>query len=144
VVSAYRTFGQQVEGELVIQSTATAALEVTVDAVTSDYRWDVALEQTTPSVPAGGRVAVPIRVTVPADTWADRNVRISARARDAAGRQVEAWQEISVAREAQSVARTLHWPMPPRLRGGFNAAWAPLGGALSVDRTETPTTDFLN
>jgi hypothetical protein len=144
VVAAYRTHGQRVAGKLVLANTGTAALNARLDVVTSDYRWRVSLGQSELTVPAGGRATVPVEIEVPADAWADRPVRISARARDSYGRQAEAWREIAVARDAAPAETALHFPIVESLRGGFNAAWAPLGGELTVDRTESGAPDLLH
>ena len=138
LVSAYRTHGQRVAGELSVTNTGGAALQARLEAVTSDHRWQVELVRSEVTVAAGGTVAVPVEVRVPTDAWAERPVRISARALDHAGRQMEAWQAIAVGRDVAPVAPMLSWPIPDALRGGFNAAWIPFGAELDMPKTDYP------
>ena len=118
---------QRLSGELTVTNSDTAVAELTLRAVTSDHRWQVALQNSTASVSAGQRLVVPVEVQVPADAWADQPVRVSVLARDAQGRQVETWSEVAVERNAVPVAPVQHWPVPSALRGAFNAAWTPFG-----------------
>lgn len=142
-VSAYRTNGQRVAGRLRIGNTGQAPLVATIEAVTSDLRWSVVVEQSSIQVPAGGQINVPVEVRAPADAWADVLVRISARIADSAGRQVETWQEIDVEREIPAVAPFLYWAMPDALHGGFNAAWIPFGGEWTEDTPKSMRTEHL-
>ena len=142
-VSAFRLHGQRVSGRLELTNTGSEPIEAALEVVTSDHRWTVNLAESRASLPVGGSASLPIEVLVPADAWADRPARISARARDASGRQAETWAEISVGSEVLPVAPYLHWPIPEALRGGFNAAWLPFGGEWTDDtpkslRNETP------
>lgn len=132
-VSAYRTHGQRVTGEVRLRNSGGGPLDAVLEAVTSDYRWRVRLDRTAVEVPAGGRVHVPITIDVPPDAWAERPVRISVAARPEDGGLVETWQEIGVGRDAAPVEPTWGWRIPDALRGGFNAAWSGLGGRLAGD-----------
>ena len=141
-VSAYRTNGQRVAGTLNITNPGAEPLDATIDAAASDFRWQVNVDRSAVVVPPGGQLNVPVEVRAPADAWADVPVRISMRIHDAAGRQVETWQEIAVEREIPPVSPYLYFAIPEALRGGFNAVWIPFGGEWTDDtpkdiRTET-------
>ena len=142
-VSAYRVNGQLVTGLLRVSNSATQQLNARLEAVTSDHRWAVSLGRETVEIPAGGQIDVPVRVRVPADAWADRSVRISARGFDERGRQVETWAEVDVAREIPAVSPFLHWPVPASLRGGFNAAWSPFESTWTEDTPKDMATDLV-
>jgi len=126
-VSAFRTAGQRVRGELKLKNNGSSVLQLELEAVTSDYRWSVALDQHSVAMAAGGSVSVPVSIHVPADAWADQPVVISARAVDENGAQIETSQEIAVDREIAPVNPYTYWPLPESLRGGLNIAWAPFG-----------------
>jgi len=142
-VSAFRNDGQQVFGTLQVTNNGGNTLEAELEAVTSDYRWTVALDQLMLMVPAGETLSVPVSVQVPADAWADRPVRISVRARDASGAQAETWKEIGVERDIGPVNPNLVWPIPASLRGGFNIAWLPLGAEWTEGRPAGHRPDLL-
>jgi hypothetical protein len=127
-VAAYRAYGQQVEGTLVLSNSGAAALKVDLDAATSDVRWQLEMEQTETTVSAGGKQSVPVTLDVPPDTWADWPVRLSIRAITEAGGQVESFAEIDSGRETLPVNPIHGWTLPEELRGGFNVAREALGG----------------
>jgi len=126
-VSAFRTDGQQVKGVLNLKNNGSSVLQLELEAVTSDYRWSVALDRSGLAMAAGGSANVPVNVQVPVDAWAERPVRISVRARDESGAQVETWEEIAVDRDIPPVNPNMYWELPDSLVGGFNIAWMPLG-----------------
>jgi hypothetical protein len=132
-VSAYRTHGQQLAGRLDIRNTGSTPLALDLEAVTSDYRWQVALANERVSIAAGNRTRVAVDVNVPPDAWAGRPVRISVRAHDGNASQTEAWQEIGVDRDLSAVNPTPGWAIPAVMRGGFNAAWLPFGATWNGD-----------
>jgi len=133
-VSAFRSDGQQVKGALSLKNNGSAVLQAELEAVTSDYRWRVHLDQSSVAMAAGGSASVPVSVEAPADAWADRPVVISARAYDASGAQLETSQEIAVERDIPPVNPNMYWPLPDSLRGGFNIAWTPLGAEWYGDQ----------
>jgi hypothetical protein len=126
-VSAFRLRGQRVAGQLLLENGSERTIDVQLEAASSDYRWQVRLDHLEVTMPAGGRAAVPLEVLVPADAWADRPVRISARAFDRDGAQAETWRDMTVDRDVPAVAPRFAWEIPESLRGGFNAAWSALG-----------------
>lgn len=132
-VAAYRIHGQRLEGKLLLSNTGSSPLQATLAGATSDYRWTVSLPRSEVTVTPGGSESIPFEITVPADAWADRPVRISTVARDGSGRQVETWREVSVGRDTPAVNPILFWDIPEALRGGFNAAWIPFGGEWTDD-----------
>ena len=126
-VAAYLDDGQRLSGSVTVHNTGAQADKVELLATTSDHRWSAELEQAEVAIAAGAQIVIPLSVAVPADAWADHPVRVSVRASDAAGRQVEAWSDIDVGRAAPVANAELHWPIPDALRGGFNVAWLPFG-----------------
>jgi len=132
-VSAFRLQGQRVDGRFVVTNTSDDPLDVQLDAVTSDYRWQVHLSEQAVTIPPGSNFPVGLNLAVPDDAWADYPVRISIRARDDTGRQAETWQEVAVDRDIPPVNPTLTWDIPESLRGGLNAAWIPFGGTWTED-----------
>ena len=144
-VSAYRTYGQRLEGTLKLENSSPTALEVTLDASTSDHRWRAHLDQRSALIPPKGAVEVGVRVTVPVDAWADWPVRVSVRAAGAGG-QSETAVDLVAGRDAKAVNPEHSWPLPEALRGGFNAAWAALGGEWTggLDSVTGTGFDYLN
>jgi len=138
-VSAFRQQGQAVSGQLIITNPGPDPLDMVLEAVTSDYRWQANLDQDSVTVPAGGAASVKAAVQVPDDAWADRPVRISILATDPAGRRRETWQEIAVERDLPPVNPMLFWSVPDPLLGGFNAAWLPFGATWTADTPKWAT-----
>jgi hypothetical protein len=132
-VSAYRSYGQRLPGVLNIQNTGSSMIEADLTAVTSDYRWQVALDQESVSVAPGSSVSVEVTVLAPPDAWADRPVRISVLAADDNGAQAESWKDIEVNRDIAAQHPVFGWRIPDALRGGFNIAWAPFEAEWTDD-----------
>ncbi|HEY5645899.1 MAG TPA: hypothetical protein VIS76_08170, partial [Pseudomonadales bacterium] len=143
VVSAYRTSGQRLEGHIELANTSQSRLDARLEAVSSDYRWQVLLEQSDVGLEPGDRVRLPFAVVAPPDAWADRVVRISARAVDARGSQVEAWQEVFVDRDVAPVAPVFGWAIPDALRGGFNVAASRFGSRFTDDQPKGANYELL-
>ncbi len=135
-VSAYRLMGQQLTGSLNMTNSADAPLEIELEAVLSDYRWQIDLEKTALALAPGGQDSIAFTVTVPSDAWASDPVRVSMRAFEPGGRQTETWSEITVNRDIAAVNPRLFWPIPESLRGGFNAAWLPFNAQWVEQQTE--------
>lgn len=143
-VAAYLTYGQRVGGELQITNTAAEPISVTLEATTSDFRWQVSLSRAAVTLAPGARESVPLEIRVPRDAWADRPVRISARVRNGVDAQAETWQEVSIRRNLPAVGASLDWPLPDSLVGGFNVAWSALGSRwVGSSRTGTGNYEYL-
>lgn len=142
-VAAFRQYGQVVNGELTVVNAGAEPLTAQLEAVTSDYRWQVSLDGQAVALDPGDSTTVPVEVRVPPDAWAEWPVRISARAFDEAGRQSETWTEIAVDREALPVKPAWNWAIPDELRGGFNAAWIPFGSELVGEVHHGSDNEFL-
>jgi len=127
-VGAYRLYGQRVGGKIQLTNSGTASVTVDLESVASDFRWRVELEQTEATVPAGGRLAIPLTLYVPTDAWADWPVRIGARATTDQGAQAAASVDVTAGRETPPVNAVYGWTLAEELRGGFNVAWNALGG----------------
>jgi hypothetical protein len=132
-VAAYLQDHQRLDGELLLENRSPTALEVGLDAATSDYRWSVAFQRSRAQVPANGRTSIPVTVEVPADTWADVPVRISVRASRRDGAQVETFREVTPGRETLAAHPRAGWSLPEPLLGGVNTAWSALGARLVGD-----------
>ncbi|MGA9574668.1 MAG: hypothetical protein WBS20_12060, partial [Lysobacterales bacterium] len=76
-VSAYRSYGQQLNGTLSVSNNGPAPLEINLASATSDHRWQLEMKQIEMTIPAGSKQSTPVTLYVPADTWADWPVRIS-------------------------------------------------------------------
>lgn len=127
-VSAYRQFGQRLTGELQLTNRGATPREVTLKAVTSDWRWNVELATSQASVPAGGTAAVEVTVNVPPDVWADRPVNLAVQAIADDGSRDSTSIDIEVSRDAPPVQAHRAFEIPTELRGGLNVARAALGG----------------
>ena len=128
-VGAYRSYGQQVAGEVRLSNSSSQPVTASLEAVTSDFRWRIELAQASADIPAGDSLTVPFVLHVPADAWADWPVRISARALITTGAQAGSFLDINAARDTRPVNPVHGWAFPQALRGGFNVAWDALGGA---------------
>lgn len=134
-VGAFLDHGQWLGGKIVARNTGATPTDIALEAVTSDHRWSTDLAASELNIEAGEDRSVAVLVKVPSDAWADHNVRVSVRAYDIEGRQVEAWSDISVNRATPAANAHHFWPIPDALRGGFNAAWRPFGASFTQ---ETP------
>jgi len=135
-VGAFLDHGQLIEGQLLAEYDGSEPVDLVLDAETSDKRWSVELQGSEYTVDGGVQLSIPLKIRVPSDAWADHDVRVSIRARDAQGRHVEAWKEIKVGRDAQAVSPQHYWLIPDALRGGFNAAWLPFGATPTAETPE--------
>ena len=142
-VAAFREHGQRVKGQLQIRNNGQAALAATLDWATSDYRWSVSSDRDSVELAPGAETSVPVTIQVPGDAWSDQPVRISVRARDAAGAQAETWGEITSDPDVEPVQPDWGWEIPDSLRGGFNAAWSAFGGTWSGDLPAGHKFEFL-
>lgn len=141
-VAAYRSYGQQVKGSLSLANSGPAPLKVNLALATSDLRWELKLEQSEMTIPAGGKQSIPLLINAPADTWADWPVRISASAMVGSGGKVENFVDISSGRDTAPVNPVNWWTLPGELRGGFNVAREVLGGRWTGERNTVIGTGF--
>jgi hypothetical protein len=133
-VRAYREYGQRVTGRLRVMNTGASTLAMSLEAATSDRRWQVELEQAAIEVAPGETRKVPLTVNVPRDAWNGFSTRISVRAFNEGG-QVTAQGDIHVETEADPVSPVRHFALPDALRGGFNVAKQQLGGSWAGNYT---------
>jgi len=126
-VTAYEQFGQRVTGELRIRNTGATPLTLGLDATTSDSRWYVELSSESATVEPGTVETVVVDITAPPDTWADKPVRISARAAANDGRLVSASADLGVKTDGLPTNPVHAWHIPAALRGGLNVAWSAFG-----------------
>ena len=135
-VAAFLDVGQRLSGQIKVDNQSDQQQMLSLALATSDHRWRVEADQNAQERMAllpGESVVIPIRVSVPADAWADHTVRVSAMVQGQQGRHVETWADIEVARSGAGVNPHMHWPIPDSLRGGFNAAWLPFGAQVTGD-----------
>jgi hypothetical protein len=126
-VAAYWADAQQIDGTITLTNTGTAPVDLTLDAMLSDYRWSVALGSDPITLAAGESRTIPAPITVGADAWADLPVRVTVRARDAGGNFATAFAEITPNREAPPLNPQPGWTLAPELRGGLDVAWSGFG-----------------
>lgn len=141
-VSAYRDYGQRLEGIVELSNPAASAAEVTLVTAASDYRWRVEHGADTLLLEPGEVKSVPVSINVPPDAYADRPVRISAALFTGSRLKGEAVAEIQVEREDTGTAAVSYWSLPDALLGGINVAWSALGGRLAADPGDDVGRDF--
>jgi hypothetical protein len=130
-VSAYELFGQRVGGSLSIVNGGTAAVDVALDALTSDDRWSVDLSAVAATIPARGSLDVPLSVVVPPDAWTDVPTRVSIRALSGDDGQATTFVDILPGRDSTPVGAEQSWPLPVELLGGLDAASLALGATIT-------------
>ena len=128
-VAAYWSSGQTVTGTLTLASTATTAQQLTLDWATSDPDWSVELAQDQVDLAAGATVDVPVTIRILSDAAVDDAVRLTVRARDAAGGQTTGWTDIASDPDAAPIGTYQAWSVPDALLGGLDVAGAALGAA---------------
>jgi von Willebrand factor type A domain len=141
-VAAYRQYGQEVEATLRITNNGSSPVTVNLETATSDHRWRFVLDQDRATITAGATTSVAARVLVPEDAWADKTVRVSVRARDAVGGQIETSAEVSPGRDTVPIDPVRAWTLPEPLLGGFNAARDVLGGRWTGEPNSAVGKDF--
>ncbi len=134
-VAAYWSAGQTVTGTLTLTSTASASQSLTLDWATSDPDWSLELAQDQVDLAAGATVQVPVTVKVLSDAAVDDAVRLTVRARDAAGGETTGAASVASDPDAAPIGTYQAWSVPDALLGGLNVASAALGGApvVSID-----------
>ena len=125
VVAAYWQDGQRVDA--LLRLTASAPLELGLDAAASHHAWWVELPERSVG-PGPGTTEVPITIHVPPDAWRDVPVRLTVRARTTDGAQATAFTDITPVQDVLPVAPEQVWPIPDALLGGLDVASLALGG----------------
>ena len=136
-VAAFESLGQQVSADLSLANSGAEALDLSLDATTSEPDWTVALDTTELSLGPGEAARVPITIAVPPQAWSDHVVRATVRARDDSG-QVTTFVEITPRAAAPLVAPVRSWSIPDELLGGLDAAATGLG-AVPLPSRWTPS-----
>ena len=126
-VAAWWPTGQQLAGVVRLTNSRDEDLDVTLDALASDGAWQVSLPGDAVRVPASGTAEVPVEVIVPADVPGDEPVRLTIRARAAAGAQATTSADVQPSREALPVEQVRAWSVPDALLGGLDVASLALG-----------------
>ncbi|MEM7502196.1 MAG: hypothetical protein AAF417_09145 [Pseudomonadota bacterium] len=132
-IAPYEQVGQRVMGELTLQNNDTAPLELQLHATTSDSRWQTALGAASIRLAPGATQTIELIVTAPPDVWADKPVRVSARAAADNGEAVTAYADLATDAEASPVNPVHAWNIPPALRGGINVARADFGSSNTAE-----------
>jgi hypothetical protein len=137
-VAAFWPAGQRLSGLLTIATIdgALAGRTMTVEAATSDARWEIAVTEPEVVIGATGAADVPFEVLIPDDVPADIPVRLSFRVRVADGTaDGVASVDVVASRDALPVAPRRAWSVPDALLGGLDLASPALGADLhpSVD-----------
>ena len=136
-IAPYEQFGQRVTGELTVRNTGTSALDLGFDITTSDARWQTELELESASLAPGSSQPVKVTITAPPDVWADKPVRVSARAVADDGRAVTAHADLAVDRDTPPTNPVHAWNIPTALRGGINVARADFGSTNTAEPMPT-------
>jgi Mg-chelatase subunit ChlD len=125
-VQAFAADGQRVERTLSVHNPSdrerTFAVEAFVDHPTSTVETPATL-----TVPAGGRVDLPVTAHLAADLRDDLALHLTIGLRDDAGIATDTLRLAPVC-EAPAVAPQPWWPLPEPLLGRFDVAWQGLGG----------------
>jgi len=141
-VTPYEPFGQRVSGELSVRNSGAAALDLSLEATTSDLRWRTELAAASVSLAPGSSQTVALGITAPPDVWGDQPVRVGVRAVAADGRAITEYADLDVDREGMPTDPIHAWPVPPALRGGINVARSTFGaiGTAEPMPSTNPTT----
>ena len=136
-VAAYWSAGQRVTGILTLTSSGAADEDLSLDWATSDPDWSLELDRSQLVLPAGAAIEVPVTIRVLPDAAVDEAVRLTVRARTAAGSQATADIDMAADPDAAPAAPYPAWTVPEALLGGLNVASAALGGVpvVSIDPT---------
>ena len=126
-VAAWWPTGQRLAGVMRLTNTGEEDLDITLDALTSDQAWHVDVPGEVVRVAAASQAEVPVEVVVPADVPGDGPVRVSVRARGAAGAQATASADLEPSREAPPIDQVRAWSIPGTLLGGLDVASLALG-----------------
>ena len=143
-VAAYLRYGQTLAGNLSLSNQTDAEFNVKLEYASSDYRWRIRTEKQSLLIPAAGTVTVPFTIHIPGDAWANHSVRVSVRAYDDKGFQVESYKDIDVDAESDAIGPVWDWPVPDEILGGVNVAWKELGGRRIPFDNETKEGDVPN
>jgi hypothetical protein len=125
--AAYWPAAQQLDGVLVLTATGQVALDLTLDAVTSDPLVGVTFAQSTVHLEPGASVEVPLVVRFLADLPVDQPIRLTARARDAGGSQRTTFAEVVAGADSPPLSPEQGWTLPPSMLGGLDVASLSLG-----------------
>ena len=126
-VAAWWPTGQRLAGIVQLTNAGDEDLDVTLEGLASDRGWQLGLSPETVRVPAAGTAEVPVEVVVPADVPGDEPVRLTVRARTAAGGR-RPRRSTSRRRERPCPSsRCVRGPSPDSLLGGLDAASLALG-----------------
>ena len=131
-VAAFWIRGQRVKGAIEISNNGQAALDLTVDVVSSHFAYRPELGVRSIALTPGALESVPFDVVVAPDAWANQRVDLVARATAAGGSSVTATAGLTADPTADPVAQEISFPLPKSLLGGFNVASSALGGAANL------------
>ncbi len=128
-VAGFWLDAQRVTGHLAITDHGASGQRLRLDATASAPGWRVDIATPEVTVAEGGTVEVPVVVDVPPDVSTDIPVRLTIRARDAAGDQSTASADITPRAGTPAVDPRPVWPVPDALLGGLDVASLALGAA---------------
>ncbi|HKZ92499.1 MAG TPA: hypothetical protein VJZ50_10190, partial [Candidatus Limnocylindrales bacterium] len=126
-VAAWWPTGQRLAGVMRLTNTGEEDLDIRLEALASDHAWHVDVPGEVVRVTAASQAEVPVEVVVPADVPGDEPVRVSVRARGAAGTQATASADFEPSREALPIDQVRAWSIPDTLLGGLDVASLALG-----------------
>ena len=135
--AAYWPAGQHLAGTLTLTPEGDAPLDLTIDAVTSHPLVEVALDRSAVHLEPGAPVEVPLTVRFLPDLPRDRPIRLTVRARDAAGTQRTTFAEVVAGGDVPPLSPEQSWSLPDSMLGGLDIA------SLSLGAVTMPSLDPL-
>jgi len=133
--AAYWPAGQRLAGTLTLTASGTQALDLTLDAVTSDPLVRLDLDQPTVRLEPGATLEVPLTLRLQPDLPRDHPIRLTVRAMGADGSQRTASAEVTAGGDVPPVSPEQAWALPASMLGGLDVA------ALSLGATTLPVLD---
>ncbi|MDF1521851.1 MAG: hypothetical protein P1P87_03415 [Trueperaceae bacterium] len=133
-VQAFAADGQRVERTLSVHNPSDRERTFTVEAFV-DHPTSTVEAPATLTVPAGGRVDLPVTAHLAADLRDDLALHLTIGLRDEAGIATDTLRLAPVC-EAPAVAPQPWWPLPEPLLGRFDVAWQGLGGRALDEKSQ--------
>ncbi|MGN6486340.1 MAG: hypothetical protein ACTHLT_00790, partial [Devosia sp.] len=140
-VAAFWIRGQRLGGEVHLVNRGSEPLDLSLDARSSDFQYQVELSKLSVRLAPGAEERVPLDVVVSPDAWGDNPVQIAVRARTADGGTRSATGMLIADTGAVPLGDEPSFAVPGAMRGGFDVAATAFGGKLLGPRDEAVTSD---
>lgn len=132
-VAAYSDWQQNLTAQLKLHNTGPEALTMSLQATTTDDRWQLQVPSTSITLDAGQQRTLALPLTVAPDAWPDTAVSLRVTAADRRNRQARADHALVAERQAQPANPALHQPVPQALQGHINVGLAARGARWRAD-----------